>query len=303
MARDHADVVARGLGLKKAGNDIIKLLGGREIHPINVRVGGFYRAPRRDELLALLPELQWAREAAAETLRFVATLPAPDVEHGYEFVALRHASEYPLNEGRIVSSRGLDIAATEWAEHFEEHQVRHSTALHARLKGRGNYLTGPLARYSLNFDRLPADIQAAARAAGLGEICRNPFRSIVVRAVEVLYACDEALRIIEQYREPEAPFVAVEPRDAVGQAATEAPRGLLYQRYAIDADGLIAAARIVPPTSQNQASIEADLRQVAQAGRELADAQLQARCEQAIRNHDPCISCATHFLDLQVERA
>jgi sulfhydrogenase subunit alpha len=303
LARTHGDLVRRALRLKKLGNTLIERLGGRAIHPINVRVGGFYRAPRRDELRALLPELQWAREAAAETLQWVATLPAPDVEHDYEFVALRHASEYPLNEGRIVSSNGLDIAATEWAEHFEEHQVRHSTALHARLKGRGNYLTGPLARYSLNFDRLPADIQAAARAAGLGEVCRNPFRSIVVRAVEVLYACDEALRIIEQYRDPEAPFIAVEPRDAVGQAATEAPRGLLYQRYAIDAEGLIAAARIVPPTSQNQASIEADLWRVAQAGRELPDAQLQARCEQAIRNHDPCISCATHFLDLQVERA
>jgi sulfhydrogenase subunit alpha len=261
------------------------------------------RAPTRGELRALLPEFEWAREAAAETLRWVATLPAPEVEHDYEFVALRHAHEYPLNEGRIVSSRGLDISAPEWEQHFEERQVRHSTALHAVIKGRGAYLTGPLARYSLNFDRLPATVQAAARAAGLSEVCRNPFRSIVVRAVEVLYACEEVLRIIEAYEEPERPALEVEPRNAIGHGATEAPRGLLYQRYAIDGEGLISEARIVPPTSQNQASIEADLWRIAQAGREMADADLRARCEQAIRNHDPCISCAAHFLDLRVDRA
>jgi coenzyme F420-reducing hydrogenase alpha subunit len=224
------------------------------------------------------------------------------VEHDYEFVALRHEHEYPLNEGRIVSSRGLDISPPEWTQRFEERQVRHSTALHANIKGRGAYLTGPLARYSLNFDRFPASVQAAARAAGLGEVCRNPFRSIIVRAVEVLYACEEAMRIIDAYQEPDRPFREVEPRNAVGHGATEAPRGLLYQRYAIDGQGAISEARIVPPTSQNQASIEADLWQVAQTGRDMVDAELQARCEQAIRNHDPCISCSTHFLDLRVER-
>jgi sulfhydrogenase subunit alpha len=302
LARSHGDIVRRGLRLKKLGNTLIERLGGRAIHPINVRVGGFYRAPTRAELQALLPELRWAREAAAETLRWVATLPAPEVEHDYEFVALRHEREYPMNEGRIVSSRGLDIAATDWAEHFEELQVRHSTALHARVKGRGAYLTGPLARYSLNFDRLPADIQQAALAAGLGTVCRNPFRSIVVRAVEVLYACDEALRIIEEYREPATPFVAVEPRDTVGHAATEAPRGLLYQRYAIDAAGLIASARIVPPTSQNQASIELDLATCITGWLDLTDEALRRRCEQTIRNYDPCISCATHFLRVDMDR-
>ena len=105
-----------------------------------------------------------------------------------------------------------------------------------------------------------------------------------------------------RYHEPERPFLEVEPRNAVGHGATEAPRGLLYQRYAIDGDGLIAAATIVPPTSQNQASIEADLWQVAKTGREMADDALRALCEQAIRNHDPCISCSTHFLDLRVDR-
>ncbi len=303
LARTHGDIVRRGLRLKKAGNALIECIGGRAIHPVNVRVGGFYRAPSREALRAMLPELEWAREAALETVRFVATLPMPTIEQDYEFVALRHATEYPFNEGRIVSSKGLDIAPHQWPDVFEEFQVRHSTALHARVKDRGNYLTGPLARYSLNFDRLPAHIQQAARDAGLGPVCRNPFQSIIVRAIEVLFACDEALRIIAAYEEPEPSFLPVDLRDAIGHAATEAPRGLLYQRYRIGDDGLIAEARIVPPTSQNQASIEQDLWTVAAGGQGMADADLRARCEQSIRNHDPCISCATHFLDLRVERA
>jgi coenzyme F420-reducing hydrogenase alpha subunit len=302
LARTHGDVVRQGLRMKKIGNALIEVLGGRAIHPINTRVGGFWRAPSRTDLRAMVPDLEWGRDAALATLRWVATLSAPEIEHDYEFVSLRHAGEYPLNEGHIVSSAGIDVPPSGWPEMFEEFQVRHSTALHARVKQRGAYLTGPLARYSLNFDRLPAFIQEAAKAAGLGPVCRNPFKSIVVRAVEVLFAFDEALRVIAAYEEPDPSFVTVEPRSATGHAATEAPRGMLYQRYDIDAEGLIAHAHIVPPTSQNQASIERDLWRVAKDGQAMADAALQARCEQAIRNHDPCISCATHFLDLKVER-
>jgi sulfhydrogenase subunit alpha len=302
MAREHGEAVRRGLGLKKAGNALIALLGGREIHPINVKVGGFWRAPARRELLALVPELERARDAAIETVRWAARLPIPEVERDWELVSLRHPDEYPMNEGRIVSTAGLDIVAAEFDAHVEEVQVPHSTALHARIRSRGAYLTGPLARYALNRERLTPAARAVADEVGLGAVERNPFRSILVRAVEVVLACEEALRLIEAYTEPEAPAVPVEPRSAIGTAATEAPRGVLWHRYAVDENGLIAEARIVPPTSQNQAAIEDDLRIVATGARALDDDALRRRCEQAIRNHDPCISCATHFLRLEVER-
>lgn len=302
MARDHAEVVRRGLALKKAGNEIMTLLGGREIHPINVRVGGFYRAPHKRELAPLAERLKWAREAAFETVRWTAGFDFPDRERDYVFVALRHADEYPFNEGRIVSNRRLDIAPTEYDEHFEESHVERSTALHSRLRGGGAYLVGPLAHYSLNFDRLSPLAQQAAREAGLGLTCTNPYRSIVVRAVEVLYACDEALRIIDSYEEPDRPTVAVKPRATTGYAATEAPRGLLYHRYRLEADGTIAEARIVPPTSQNQASIEEDLANYIGGFLDLPDEALRHRCEQTVRNYDPCISCSTHFLRLEIDR-
>lgn len=302
MARDHADAVRRGLALKKAGNELVAALGGREIHPINVRVGGFYRVPSRRELTALAERLEWAREAALETVRWTAGFDFPDLERDYTFVALRHPEEYPFNEGRIVSNRGLDLTAAEYETHFREMQVERSTALHSRLRDGGAYLTGPLARYSLNFERLSPLARDAAKAAGLGPTCTNPFRSIVVRAVEVLYACDEALRLIAGYREPQKPAVSIESRAGTGFAATEAPRGLLYHRYRLEADGTIAEARIVPPTSQNQASIEEDLASFAGGFLELPEPALRHRCEQTVRNYDPCISCSAHFLKLAVIR-
>jgi sulfhydrogenase subunit alpha len=302
MAKDHSGVVQRGLQLKKAGNELVTLLGGREIHPINVRVGGFYKVPARRELGPVAERLKWAREAALETVRWAAHLPFPAIERDYEFVALRHDSEYPFNEGRIVSNKGLEIDVRDYDAHFLEEHVSHSNALHCLLKGRGAYLVGPLARYQLNFDRLSPWVREAAREAGLGPACRNPFQSIVVRSLEILYACDEALRIIEEYQMPESPAIEVQPRAGTGYGCTEAPRGILYHRYQLDDAGVIVDAKIVPPTSQNQKMIEEDLWQLASQSLQLPEDQLAWQCEQAIRNHDPCISCATHFLKLHVER-
>jgi coenzyme F420-reducing hydrogenase alpha subunit len=302
LAKDYPAIVQRGLQLKKVGNEIVSLLGGREIHPINVRVGGFYRVPTRRELEPLAERLRWAREAALETVQWVAGLPFPDFTQDYEFVALHHPDEYPFNEGRLVSSKGLDIPVREYDAHFVEDHVAHSNALQSRLIERGAYFAGPLARYNLNYDRLSPLAQDAARAAGLGPTCANPFQSIIVRSVETLYACDEALRIIDAYAPPDQPAVAVEPRAGWGFACTEAPRGILYHRYQIDEAGLIRDARIIPPTSQNQKTIEADLGRFVAAHLELPLDELTWRCEQAVRNYDPCISCATHFLQLTIDR-
>lgn len=303
MAREHGDMVRAGLALKMTGNRIMQVLGGREIHPVNVKIGGFHRVPGKAELRPLAGDLGRARDDARRLLEWVSSFTFPDFERDYEFVALRHAEEYPITSGRIVSSRGLDISIPEYEREFEERQAAHSTALQSVTKAGGIYLVGPLARYSLNSDRLPSDVQALARKAGLGSTCRNPFRSILVRAVEVVYACDEALRLIESYEMPDAPAVPVTMRAGVGYGCTEAPRGICHHRYEIDETGTVVNARIVPPTSQNQLSMEQDLREVASGNVDLAEDELRARCERAIRNHDPCISCSTHFLKLSVHRS
>ncbi|MFY2859262.1 Ni/Fe hydrogenase subunit alpha [Mycobacterium sp. THU-M104] len=300
MARDHPGAVERGLSLKKAGNRLMEFVGGRAIHPVNVRLGGFYSVPTRAEFTPLEEMLRRALDEALATVEWVSGFDFPDLEFEHEFLALSAPGAYPIENGVIARSAGPAFPVAEFGDHVAESQVPYSTALHATLDG-GRYLTGPLARFALNSAALsPLAAQAAARAGLSGE-CRNPFRSIVVRAVEVVYAIEEALRIIGDYQRPARPFVEVVARPGVGHGVSEAPRGLLYHRYRIDDDGLVAAATIIPPTSQNQAAIEADLAGVVAGNLALDDAALTTLCERVIRSHDPCISCSAHFLTLTVD--
>jgi coenzyme F420-reducing hydrogenase alpha subunit len=302
MAADHRELVERGLSLKKAGNALMSLVGGRAVHPVNVRVGGFYRLPTRAELIALRPQLLRARDDALATVEWVAGFEFPDDEQTQEYVALRpDTGGYPIDGGSVVTSSGRRMRADEFGAGVREEHVARSNALHARLDGLTTYVVGPLARYSLNHDRLSGLAREAAAAAGLAPVCRNPFRSIVVRAVELVEALDEAVRIIDSWDGAAAPSVEVVPREGVGHGVTEAPRGILYHRYQLAADGTIRDAVIVPPTAQNLLSMEEDLARFAGSHLHLSHDELTRQCEQAIRNYDPCISCATHFLELTVE--
>jgi coenzyme F420-reducing hydrogenase alpha subunit len=302
LARAHPGVVERALKLKKLGNHILELIGGRAVHPVNLKVGGFYRAPRKAEIRTLIEPLQWAIDASLETLKLFAGFEYPEYQFDYTSVSLRHVQEYPITEGRIVSSRGLDIGVDEFLNYVEEEHVERSNALHARLNGSDSYLLGPVARYNNNFDRLSPLVQQAAKDAGLEPVCRNPFQSLMIRAVEVLYACEEALRLAQNYEEPDTDSVEIIPHAGSGHGCTEAPRGICYHHYELDDEGRITHACIIPPTSQNQRQIERDLRGVVERYLHLPEDELTWRCEQTIRNYDPCISCATHFLQLTIER-
>jgi len=301
LAVDQREIVERGLALKKAGNAILEMIGGRAIHPVNCRVGGFYRAPQVAEFGHLTEQLKQALDYALATVSWVASFEFPDIELEHELLALHTPNGYAIERGEIATTGGLQFPASEFLSHVSEHQVPHSTALHATLHGEP-YLTGPLARYTINATQLSPIARQAAAAAGLGETCRNPFRSVIVRAVEIVYAIEEALRIIDEYERPEPAAVQIAPRAGIGHGVSEAPRGLLFHRYEIDADGLIHAATIIAPTSQNQAAIETDLRATVSANLGLDDLALTSLCERTIRNYDPCISCATHFLDLTIDR-
>lgn len=301
MAKDHPSLVTRGLRLKKAGNAIMTLLGGRSVHPVSVKVGGFSRVPLRRELEALKSELLWARDAAVETVRWVTGFEYPEFTPDYTCVALRHPDEYPFNEGRIVAGTGLDISADEFERHFSEHQVSYSNALHCTLEG-SPYLVGPLARVNLNHDRLPHAVQQVLADTGLSLPLRNPFHGIVARSIELLYALEESVRLIERYDPPPEPALPVIVRPGIGMACTEAPRGILYHRYRVDGDGVIREAKIVPPTSQNQGRIEQDLRLFLPRVLNCSNEEASLACERVIRCYDPCISCATHFLKLDIKR-
>lgn len=309
MPADHLPFLERGLRMKALGSRLIEVLGGRAVHPINVAIGGFFRSPAVGEVQALVPDLDWGIAAAEALVAEVSRFAFPDFRQPYEYVAVHTSVDYPMNRGRIVAGdlsgrRTLDIAAADYERHFRERQVPHSTALHSLIEPDGRaYLCGPLARMATSRDLLPPRARRAAAACGIEWPTGNPFHAIVARAIELVAAFEEAARIADDYRAPLAPpRIEAEPRAAEACHATEAPRGLLYHRYRIGADGLIKAATIVPPTSQNQARIEEDLRHYLPTVRSSDDAEATRQCERLIRTYDPCISCAAHTLRIHVER-
>ena len=302
MAADHKSIVERGLAIKKLGNLIMSTIGGRAIHPISVRVGGFSRVPRPAAFDELRRVLDGVVEAAHETVRMVAGFDAPDYRREPRLVALVHPDEYPYNHGRIRSSDGVDLPVDRWDDAFEELHVEGTNALQARTRDGEVYLLGPAARITLAAGTLhPLAAEALARTGMAESIRTNIYWSILARAIELLHAAAEARDIIDAYHRPAEPRVTWTSRPGRAAWATEAPRGLLFHRYEVDERGFVAAAQIVPPTSQNQAAIEADLAAFAPAVLDLPHEEATLRLEQLIRSYDPCISCATHFLDLRIE--
>lgn len=302
IAKANPELVKKALKLKKLGNEILEVVGGRAVHPVNLKVGGFYKVPTKARVRSLIEPLKGAIDASRDLALAFGGFEFPDYEYDYTCVSMHHPDEYAIQDGRIISNRGLDIGVSEFPDHFEEEHVAHSNALHGKTKTGEAYLVGPLARYNNNFNQLSKMAKATAKDAGLGKICINPFQSIIVRMVETIYAFEESLRIASAYEEPDASCVHVTPRAGTGHGCTEAPRGICYHRYSLDENGLITNATIMPPTAQNQKQIEIDLHGVVERNMDLADEKLKWRCEQTIRNYDPCISCATHFLKLNVTR-
>lgn len=300
MAKKYPDEVRRGLRLQNLGNDIIKMFGGRSVNPVGACVGGFYRAPSYEQVNTLLNKIKENLEMGVELIQWVTTLPFIDTPQNFTCVSLRHETEYPMNEGNIVSSQGLNIPIHEFDRYFSEYQVPYSNALHCKLQGK-TYLVGPLARLNLNTDRLPESIKDILKTIPIKFPSQNMYHSVIARAIEVYYCMLEATRILESYLYPESSYVSVEPKAGIGYGCTEAPRGLLWHQYELDESGIIKKARIVPPTSQNQARIEEDLHfSLEEFGLERNIGELRARSEMIIRNYDPCISCSTHFLDFRI---
>ncbi len=301
LAQKEDEAVRRGLRLQALGNELITLLGGRSVHPVGAKVGGFYHAPSTQQIAKLIPQLEQGWLDSEALILWLDTLELPDDTQPFTCVAMRHPHEYPLNEGRIVSDGGLDISIEEYQQHFKEHQVPHSTALHSLLDGEP-YLLGPLARVNLNQDRLSDEVLAPLTQTRYRFPSHNMYHSIVARALEIRFAIAEALKILRTYQPPEQPCVEITPQAGTGFGCSEAPRGLLWHRYEVDQKGEIISATIIPPTSQNQARIEQDIaRSLEKYGLAHSEDELRFYAERVVRNYDPCISCATHFLTLSVQ--
>lgn len=302
LAADAPDLVKKALKLKKIGNDLLKTIGGRSVHPVNTCVGGFYRWPTEESIHALVPDLKWALQASIDTVKWAATLNYPDFEQDYEFVALNRIDEYAIYEGDILSSNGKRISPLDFEKHYIETQVEHSNALHSHSVNNGTYFVGPLARLNLNYKKLRQVARETARGSGIKIPIRNPYKGLIARAIELVHSCDLAIELANAYQPQGPSFKEIKVRPGEGVGVSEAPRGLLYHRYVVDEQGLVRFARITPPTAQNFARMEADLWALAPTAVTLPQEEASLSFEHLLRSYDPCISCATHFLRLNIDR-
>ncbi len=302
MSSQYPAEVQRGLKLQSLGNELVALFGQRSVHPVGVKIGGFTKAPPVEKVNDLLAQIKEAKQSAIDLVRWCDSLDLPDDDQDFVCVAMRHSDEYPFNEGRIVSDHGLDIPIDEFETYFNEIHQEHSTALHCLLNDKP-YLVGPLARINLNADQLADDVRSLMAELNTSFPSSNMFHSMLARAIEIYQCLLEAESILETYHPDDQPCMTVTPAAGTGFGCSEAPRGILWHRYDIDPQGHITKAIIVPPTSQNQSRIEEDLKNsLIHFGLDKPKQQLQLHAEKVIRNYDPCISCATHFLDLNLTR-
>ncbi len=299
MAAKHRDIVQTALRIKKLGNDVGEIVGGRAIHPISAVVGGFTKIPTEEELEPLLARLKSARKEVLETVKTIAGFDYPAVDRDSELVAISSGNEYAVNEGRLVSNLGLEASEAEYRSYILERQVAYSNAKQSFVKGRGSFMVGPLARVVLNHEQLSPGARKLIKDIDLNLQSTDPFMNIKARVVEILHAIEESIRIIRKLRldVAEQPARARTGVPCSGAALTEAPRGLLYHSYTFDKSGVVTAADIVPPTAHNSAHVEDSLRafcpKVVAAGGDLS-----LQCEMLIRAYDPCISCSVHAVDL-----
>jgi coenzyme F420-reducing hydrogenase alpha subunit len=282
----HEESVRRGMRLQTLGADVLRLFGGRAVHPVGIRVGGFHSAPAARDVAALVQRLAAAIPEAEGLVRWTASFAFPDDTQPFTSVALCHPSEYAIGAGRIQSGDGLDISTGQFEQHFAMLQVAHSTALQLRLDGRP-YLVGPLARLNLNFRELPPAVRVVLDTLPVAVPSHNMFHSVVARAVELLLAVHEAHRLLRDYATPGRPAVPVRPTAGTAIAASEAPGGLLWLRFEVDSRGVVRQVRIVPPTSQNQGRCEEDLAAALERfGLARSAAELLRQAARVVRNYD-----------------
>lgn len=302
LAKEHPDVVKRGLKLKRAANNLSVMVGGREVHPIGTKITGFYDVPTKEMIAKVRAELEEARPLAVETIKMVASFKLPEFERESDYLSLADGEVYALNEGEVKTLSGDSFPVANFLDKVEEHQVDYSNALRCRLKATGPYQTGPLARVNINYQFLSAETKSLLKELGFSFPSHNPFHGIVARAAELLTGIDDCLELLSDFV-PEYEEAEIKPRSSQGSGISEAPRGSLFHRYQFDEEGLIKEARIIPPTEQNLVRMEEDLKQLIPQYLHLNDADLTLLCEMLIRSYDPCISCATHFLKIDWHRS
>jgi coenzyme F420-reducing hydrogenase alpha subunit len=301
LVASHREAVLTIVRLHRLANEWCDQIGGRTTHPITPVVNGWTRLPTPEELANLRARIEAGMADAWALVEIFRTLDIPDFQRPTEYIALKHPEEYAFYEGVIASTDGDTTAVPDYRQKVHEFVVPYSTSKRARAN-RNSFAVGALARFNNNAEQLSPQAKKAAEALGLRPICTNPFLNTVAQVVEVVHALEDSLRLIDLLLargiEPEVPWVQVRAGRGVG--AVEVPRGILFHEYTLDETGHVVDANMIIPTGQNHQNIEDDMAVLIPQILDRPEEEIRLRLEMLVRAYDPCISCSTHLLHLEL---
>jgi len=302
LAADQPELVKMGLDLKKLGNTIQEMIGGRAVHPVNAVIGGFGKLPDKELLLDLKKQLEKGLQQASASIDLMATLKIPSFTESLTVYAALDSTDgkYSFFGDRIILSTGDSIDISKYKEVCNEKVVLHSHAKHSQFKNKP-FMVGALARIMLNGHKLTGEAKKAMEKLGLNLPSQNVLHNNIAQAVELVYAVERSLEIIEQLLEygikDERP-AKIKVKSGKGTAACEAPRGMLFHSYAFDKKGSLVSADVITPTAQNLANMEKDLRVSVERLINKSKESLSDKLEMVVRAYDPCISCSVHLVEV-----
>ncbi len=307
LASSHTDEVKTVIRLHKLANEMSDLITGRTTHPQRMIPGGFSKIPTEDELKDLRGKLQDSFDdlnAVAELLKELSS-ELPDFTRETEFISLTSDEEYALYDGKLMSSDTGTEKVENYKDMTNEYIVPQSTAKYTK-NNRDSYMVGALARVNNNFDQLSSTAQEIAKDFGLEPLCHNPYMNNVAQLVEVVHSVEDSIKIIdelldrglqpqEEYHKPD-----IDVKSGQGVGAVEVPRGILFHDYTYDEDGVCTSGNCIIPTNQNHGNIQQDMeKMVPQMIGEKEEDEIELALEMLVRAYDPCISCSTHYLDVE----
>ena len=301
LVETHTEVVKRALMLKRLANDICAAIGGRHIHPCSMRLHNFSKVPTKEALAGLRDRIVAAVPDLLATVELVSTLKLPAFERETEYMALYHPDEYAMYDGDLIrSTKTGDTPLYDYKTKIQEYVVSHSHSKHVESE-HGAYMVGALARFNINYDQLLPEAKEAAEALGLKPVCYNPYMNTVAQVVECAHVAFEAVAHINALLDmdlvDEEYDVPLKACRCVG--ASEVPRGTLYHEYNLDDNGFVTSANLIIPTGQNLNNLEQDMHALVPQILEQEPEQIRLALEMLVRAYDPCISCATHLLDVK----
>ena len=285
--------IMRLMRMKEVMNELTALIGGRALHPVTHLPGGFTAIPSNEAFSCILKNLQRIKPLAKEVVKDVSRFKVPDFHSNSEYVALAAENEYALNEGRIISTKGLDIALQDYLEFFRESEVSYAFSKKSTIANRSSFMVGALARLNNKFDKLHNRTKALAKEISFQVPNDNPFHNMLAQSIEVVDGIEQCMQLIKSNTfEDEDIDIRIRPGE--GGSITEAPRGLLFHWYKINKKGVVEQANLVTPTSHNFQNIEKDLKKLVAENKNRKRDQIRLLCEQLVRAYDPCFSCSVH---------